>query len=218
MRAFRAPIPPTSRKPPSETTPAYSRTASRVIRIDPALTARASYRLSITSIWPGGHVSTATRCGWSASQKTSRPLRSSRAGTYRSVNARPTISSLLVLQSIRLESTGFANRACRVALQSRPLRCATEITSVFGQNVCVAHGSPIKGCRVRLPCARTSFRENQVLAFVRLRNMSRRHVALPPLKATNQRCPRFLAMQRKKRCKGWNKMGLSRLSDCHAPL
>ena len=49
-------------------------------RIDPAVAARASLRPSITRTWPGGQVSTATRCGWSALRNTVIGFRSSRAG------------------------------------------------------------------------------------------------------------------------------------------
>ena len=74
------PMPSASRIPPSVTTPAAPRSASRVMRIEPAVAARASLRPSITSTQPGGQVSTATRCGWSALRNTVIGLRSSRAG------------------------------------------------------------------------------------------------------------------------------------------
>jgi hypothetical protein len=69
-----------SRKPPSVTTPATPRTSSRVTRIEPAEAARASLRLSITRTAPGGHSSTALRCGWPRSWNTVMGFRSSRAG------------------------------------------------------------------------------------------------------------------------------------------
>ena len=69
-----------SRKPPSVTTPATPRFISRVTRIEPAEAARASLRLSITITAPGGHSSTALRCGCARSWNTLIGFRSSRAG------------------------------------------------------------------------------------------------------------------------------------------
>jgi hypothetical protein len=46
------------------------RCISRVTRMAPADAARASLRLSITSTAPGGHSSTALRCGWPRSWNT----------------------------------------------------------------------------------------------------------------------------------------------------
>ena len=69
-----------SRKPPSVTTPATPRFIRRDTRIEPADAARGSLRLSMTSTAPGGHSSTARRCGCARSWKTASVFRSSRAG------------------------------------------------------------------------------------------------------------------------------------------
>ena len=47
---------------------------------------------SMTKTAPGGHSSTARRCGWARSRKTVSGFRSSRAGMYRRVKASPTIT------------------------------------------------------------------------------------------------------------------------------
>jgi hypothetical protein len=54
-------------------------TISRDTRMPPAEAARASLRLSITITAPGGHSSTALRCGWPRSWNTEIGFRSSRA-------------------------------------------------------------------------------------------------------------------------------------------
>jgi len=69
-----------SRKPPSVTTPATPRFIKRDTKMPPADAARASLRLSMTKIAPGGQVSTAARWGCAWSKKTLIGLRSSRAG------------------------------------------------------------------------------------------------------------------------------------------